>query len=116
MSQRRVLFTFNHAPVGSIWYNEGLRAAVGVISGVDEHTVDIAYVGDGVYFALKDADRTTSAKYLGTLAAVGARLRAERESLEARGLSEGDLADDIAVISRSELSELVAAADLTIDF
>ncbi len=116
MAQRNVLFTFNHAPVGSIWYNEGLRAAVGVISGVDEHTVDIVYLGDGVYFALKGADRTTSAKYLGTLSAVGSKLRAERESLAARGLSEADLADDIAVISRSELGELVAAADLTIDF
>lgn len=116
MAQRHILFTFNHAPHGSIWYNEGLRAAVGVTAGVDEHTVDVVYLGDGVYFALKDVDRANCAKYLGTLSAMGATLRAERESLEERGIAEGDLADDIQVIPRAELVDLIQSADLTVDF
>ncbi len=37
MSEKHVLFAFNHAPYGTIFYNEGLRAVVGVTSGIDEH-------------------------------------------------------------------------------
>jgi len=116
MGQRHVLITFNHAPYGSIYYTEGLRAAVGVTSGIDEHTVDVLYLGDGVFFALKDIDRSDSAKYLATLSALGVNLKAEKEALQARSISESDLADDVDVVSRDEALELVRRADLTIDF
>ncbi len=116
MGQKHVLITFNHAPYGTIYYTEGLRAAVGVTSGIDEHTVDVVYLGDGVYFALKGVDRKDTAKYLGTLAAAGYKLRAVEESLTARGISKADLADDIEVIPRSRLLELIGKADATMDF
>jgi sulfur relay (sulfurtransferase) DsrF/TusC family protein len=116
MGQRHVLITFSHAPFGSIFYTEGLRAAVGVTSGIDEHTVDILYMGDGVRFALKDVDRTDSARYLATLSSLGANLKAEREALQSRSISESDLADDVEIISRDQALELVRRADLTIDF
>jgi hypothetical protein len=44
MGQRHVLITLNHAPYGSIYYTEGLRAVVGITSGIDEHTVDVLYL------------------------------------------------------------------------
>lgn len=116
MGQRHVLITFNHAPYGSIYYTEGLRAAVGVGGGVDEHTVDVLYLGDGVYFALKEVDRTDSAKYLATLSALGVSLKVEQEALQARSISKSDLADDVEVIDREQALELVRRADLTIDF
>ncbi|MCL5962328.1 MAG: DsrE family protein [Chloroflexi bacterium] len=116
MAEKHVLFTINHAPYGSIWYNEGLRAVVGVTSGIDEHTVDVVYLGDGVYFALKGVERTDSAKYLGTLAKLDYSLKAERESLQARGISETEVAEDVKVISRSDVVSLLQKADATIDF
>ena len=116
MGQRHVLITFNREPYGSIFYTEGLRAAVGVTSGIDEHTVDVLYLGDGVYFALKDVDRSDSAKYLGTLSALGANLKAEKGALQERNISASALADDVEVISSDEALELVRKADLTIDF
>lgn len=116
MGQRHVLITFNRDPYGSIFYTEGLRAAVGVTSGIDEHTVDVLYLGDGVHFALKDVDRSDSAKYLATLSAQGVSLKAEKEALAARNISESDLADGVEVISRDEVLKLVRRADLTIDF
>jgi tRNA 2-thiouridine synthesizing protein C len=116
MGKRHVLVTFNHAPYGSIYYTEGLRAAVGVTSGVDEHTVDVLYLGEGVRFALRDVDRRDSARYLATLASFGAKLRVEREALAERGIEEGDLAEDVEVIDRRQALELVRRADLTIDF
>ena len=116
MAQKRILFTINHAPFGSIHYTEGLRAAVGATSGVDEHQVDVVYLGDGVYFALQKVDRKDSAKYIETLAQSGCRFKAERESLEARGIGREELASDIEVISRDAVRALVAQADFTADF
>lgn len=116
MAQKYVLVTFNHAPFGSIYYTEGLRATVGVKSGIDEHTVDVVYLGDGVLFALKGVSRADSSKYLATLAKTGYRLKAEEESLKARGISKEQLAEDVEVIPRQEVLALVNKADLTIDF
>lgn len=116
MAQKHVLFTINHAPYGSIWYTESLRAVVGVTSGIDEHTVDVVYLGDGAYFALKGVDRTDSAKYIGTLAGMDYRLSVEKESLAAKGIREDELAPDIQIISRGDVLALIGKADVTIDF
>lgn len=116
MAQKHVVVFFNRAPYGSIFYTEGLRAAVGVIAGLDEHTIVMVYLGDGAYFALKGVDRSDTAKYIGTLTAFGYRLKVERESLEARGISEDEVASDIEIIPRSEVLALVNKADVTIGF
>lgn len=116
MAQKHVLFTLNHAPYGSIWYTEGLRAVVGVTSGFEEHTVDVVYLGDGAYFALKNVERTDSARYLGTLAKLDYRLKVERESLAARGIAEQEVAEDIEIVPRTAVLELVKKADVTVDF
>ena len=116
MGQKHVLITFNRAPYGSIFYNEGLRAVVGVTSGIDEHTVDVLYLGDGAYFTLKGVDRQDSQKYLSTLAKAGYQLKVERDALEQRGIPESGLADDVQVISRQDAVDLVKSADVTIDF
>ena len=57
MAQRHIVFTINRPPVGSVYFAEGLRATVGATAGTDEHTVDVLYLGDGVYFTLKGVDR-----------------------------------------------------------
>jgi sulfur relay (sulfurtransferase) DsrF/TusC family protein len=116
MATKHVLFTFNHDPYGSIWYTEGLRAAVGVTSGIDEHTVDVVYLGDGVNFLRKGVDRTDSKKYIDTLSKLGYKLKAEKESLEAQGIGQGDLAAEVEVIPRSQVLSLLEKADVTIDF
>jgi sulfur relay (sulfurtransferase) DsrF/TusC family protein len=116
MAQKHVLVTFNRAPYGSIYYTEGLRAAVGVTSGIDEHTLDIVYLGDGVLYTLRDVDRSDTAKYLGTLSKQGYKLKVEKESLEARGIAPDQVAEDVEVIPRQKVLELINKADLTIDF
>lgn len=116
MAQKHVLITFNHAPYGTIYYTEGLRAVVGVTAGIDEHTVDVAYLGDGVYFTLKGVDRADTTRYLGSLSKSGDKLKAEAESLATRGIGKDELAEDVEVIPRSQVLELINKADLTISF
>lgn len=116
MAERNVVVTMHHAPYGTIFYTEGLRAAVGATAGIDEHQVTVVFLGDGVLYALKDVERTDSLHYLETLKAVGAALYVEAESIEARSIEEGALSDDVEIVPRSRVSELIRAADHTIDF
>lgn len=116
MAQRHIVFTINRPPVGSVHFAEGLRATVGATAGTDEHTVDVLYLGDGVYFALKGVDRIDTAKYIETLTAAGRKLKVEQESLDERGISRDSLAADVEVIGRAAALKLIAGADFTAAF
>jgi sulfur relay (sulfurtransferase) DsrF/TusC family protein len=116
MAQKKVVITFNQSPFGVIYYVEGLRASVGVTSGLDEHTINIIYLGNGARYALKNVDRSDALKYLETLSKLGYNLKVERESLEENGISENEVAPEFQVISRDEAAKLIAEADATIDF
>jgi sulfur relay (sulfurtransferase) DsrF/TusC family protein len=116
LAQRNVLVTINRPPYGSIYYTEGLRAAVGVTSGVDENKVTIAYLGDGVYFALKGVDRKDTDKYLATLKKQGAKLIVQKESLKERGIKEAEIDAGFEILPAKEIFTLLQAADFTMDF
>jgi sulfur relay (sulfurtransferase) DsrF/TusC family protein len=116
LAEKKVIVSFNHAPYGTIFYTEGLRAAVGVTAGLDEHSVNSVFLGDGVYFTLKDVNRDDSSKYLTTLSDMGSKLYAEEESLQERNISTDQVADDVEVVPRSRVLELFREADCNIDF
>lgn len=116
MAQKHVLVTINQPPYGSIYYTEGLRAAVGVTSGIDEHKVSVAYLGDGAFFALRGVDRKDTDRYLATLKKQGSRLIVEKESLRERGIKEKDVALEFEVLPRKDLAKLVQEADFVMDF
>jgi len=116
VAQKHVLVTISHAPHGSIWHTEGLRATVGLTSGIDEHTVDIVYLGDGVYSALQGVDLSDSTRYLSTIQKLGFAPHVERESLVERGLSEAEIGANLQVVPRSTVLDLIQKADVTIAF
>ena len=116
MAQKHVAVLFTRPPNGDVYYTEGLRAAVGLTCGIDEHTVDVIYIGDGVYFTLKGVDRTDSSRYIATLAKGGYQLKVEAESLSERGIKKEELAGDVEVISRSQVVVLLNKADHTASF
>ena len=116
MGQKKVIVTFNRHPFGTIHYVEGLRAAVGIFSGLDEHQIDVVYLGDGVYNILEGVDRNESIGYLATLDKYGFRLKVERESLDEREIDTSDVAEGIEVIPRADVFGLIKEADATVDF
>lgn len=116
MAQRKVLVTLNQAPYGNIFYTEGLRAAVGVTSGIDENIVTVAYIGDGVYFTLHGVDRKDTERYISTLQKQGSKMMVERESLKERRIKERDVATEFEILPRKELLAAIQAADFVMDF
>ncbi|HHT9120072.1 MAG TPA: DsrE family protein [Candidatus Hypogeohydataceae bacterium YC41] len=116
MVQRSVLITINRPPYGSIYYTEGLRAAVGVTSGIDENIVTVVYLGDGSYFTLKGVDRKDTDKYLSTLKKQGTRLIVQKESLQERGIKESEIETDFEILPTKEILDLMQRVDFTMDF
>lgn len=116
MATRKVLYHFNRPPFGTVFYTEGMRAAVGATAGIDEHEVSILFQGDGVYYCLKDADRAENQGYEGTLKKAGVNYFAVEEDLKARGVGKDELADDITVVPRAETWKLYDEADFNLDW
>lgn len=116
MATRKLLYQFNRPPYGTVFYTEGMRAAVGATAGIDEHEVILLFQADGIYYCLKDVDRSENLGYEGTLKKAGVQYYAVKEDLEARGISQDELADDVTVVSRADTWKFYQEADFNLDW
>lgn len=116
MAEKKVLINICRAPFGTVFYTEGLRAAVGVSAGIDENIPTILFQSDGVFYCLKDVDRTDALAYFESYKGMGTRLCVVKEDLDERGIREAELADDITVISKEKAFELFQENDFNMDF
>jgi sulfur relay (sulfurtransferase) DsrF/TusC family protein len=116
MATRKLLYHFNRPPFGTVFYTEGWRAAVGATAGIDEHEVTLLFQGDGVYYCLKDVDRAENLGYEGTLQNAGVKYYVVKEDLDACGISQDEVADDMTIISRADTWKLYEEAEFTLDW
>ena len=128
------MYVNRHAPHGTIYALEGLEAVL--IGAAFDQDVSMAFIGDGVFQLKKGQDTTDSdiKNYSPTYRALGDydvnQLYVERESLEERGLTIGDLMDltwedeeddwaekpSIRVVNRQELSDILETQDVILNF
>lgn len=116
MATRKLLYHFNRAPYGTVFYTEGWRAAVGATAGIDEHQVTILLQSDGVYYCLKGADRAENMGYQGTLQKAGVKYYVVKEDLDGRDIAMSEVADDMIVVPRAETGKLYQEADFNLDW
>jgi len=116
MGEKKVLINICRAPFGTVFYTEGLRAAVGVSAGIDENIPTVLFQSDGVYYCLKNVDRTDALAYFQSYKDMGTLVCVVKEDLDERGISEAELADDISVISKEKAFELFQENDFNMDF
>lgn len=116
MAEKKVLINFCRAPFGTVFYTEGLRAAVGVCAGIDDNIPTVLFQSDGVFYCLKDADRSDALIYFESLKEMETKLYSVKEDLDERGISEDELAPDITVIPRERAFELFQENDFNMDF
>ncbi len=116
MATKKLLYHFNRAPYGTVFYTEGWRAAVGAMAGIDEHEVTLLLQSDGVYYGLKGADRAENQGYEMTMKKSGTKFYVVQEDLETRGISQDELAEDMMVIPRADTFKLYEDADFNLDW
>lgn len=131
---KKFMFVNRKAPYGTIYALEALEVVL--ISAAFEQEVSLAFIDDGVY-QLAKGQKTTGIgmkNFSPTFRALGdyevKKLYVEKEALDERGLKAEDLMeityededDDFAekpairIVSRSEMSDLMAQQDVLLNF
>src|SRR5512139_119974 len=119
-AQKKFMFVNRKAPYGTIYALEGLEVVL--ISAAFDQDVSLAFVDDGVFQLVKGqkTDGVEMKNFSPTYRALEGydieKLYVERESMEARGLTEDDLLVDVQVMSAAEMGDMMAQQDVVISF
>jgi tRNA 2-thiouridine synthesizing protein C len=117
---KKFMFLNRKAPYGSIYALESLEVVL--ITATFDQDVSLVFMDDGVYELLKGQDtaaigiKNHSKTYRALDGYDVEKLYVERESLQARGLSQDDLLVDVKLLSSAELGALMAEQDVVLSF
>jgi len=117
---KKFMFVNRKPPYGTIYALESLEVVL--IAATFDQDVSLAFFDDGVYELIKGQDtkatgiKNHSKTYRALEGYDVEKLYVERESLEARGLAEGDLMVDVQVLGSAEMAELMASQDVILSF
>jgi len=117
---KKFMFVNRKAPYGTIYALEGLEVVL--ISAAFDQDVSLAFVDDGVYQLMKGQHtkaidvKNFSPTYRALEGYDIEKLFVERESMEARGLSEENLIVPVEVLSREDMGKLMEEQDVVISF
>lgn len=117
---KKFMFVNRKAPYGTVYALEGLEVVL--ISAAFDQDVSLAFVDDGVFQLVKGqkTDGVEMKNFSPTYRALEGydieKLYVERESMEARGLSEDDLLVDVQIMSAAEMGDMMAQQDVVISF
>jgi tRNA 2-thiouridine synthesizing protein C len=120
MTTKKFMFVNRKAPYGSIYALESLEVVL--ITAAFDQDVSLAFVDDGV-FQLKKGMQTKAIEtknFSPTYRALDGydieKLYVEKESMDARGLTEDDLLVDVTVLSSAEMGKLMEEQDVVLSF
>jgi tRNA 2-thiouridine synthesizing protein C len=117
---KKFMFVNRKAPHGTIYALEALEVVL--ITAAFDQDVSLVFADDGVY-QLKKTQQTKGIEtknFSPTYRALEGydieKLYVEKESLDARGLTEDDLLVDVTVLSSAEMGALMAQQDVVLSF
>lgn len=116
---KKFMFVNRRAPYGTIYALEGLEVVL--ISAAFDQDVSMAFLDDGVYELMKGQQtkgvemKNFSPTYRALEGYDIEKLYVERESLDARGLTEDNLVVPVEVLSAAQLGELMEQQDVLIN-
>jgi tRNA 2-thiouridine synthesizing protein C len=117
---KKFMYLNRRAPYGTVYALEGLEVVL--IGAAFEQDVSMVFVDDGVYQLKKGQDtgdtgmKNFSPAYRALEMYDVEKLYAEKESLQARGLTQDDLLVPVEVLSTAELSELMEQQDVILNY
>jgi tRNA 2-thiouridine synthesizing protein C len=117
---KKFMFVNRKAPYGTVYALESLEVVL--IAATFDQDVSLVFLDDGVYELVKGQNTKASGikNYSPTYRALEGydveKLYVERESLQARGLSEADLLVPVEVLSSAQMAELMQQQDVVLSF
>jgi tRNA 2-thiouridine synthesizing protein C len=117
---KKFMFVNRKAPHGTVYALESLEVVL--ITAAFDQDVSLAFVDDGVY-QLKKQQLTKGIEtknFSPTYRALDGydieKLYVERESMQARGLTEDDMLVDVTVLPAAEMAALMREQDVVLSF
>jgi tRNA 2-thiouridine synthesizing protein C len=117
---KKFMFVNRKAPYGTIHALESLEVVL--IAATFDQDVSLAFLDDGVYELVKGQNtkaigmKNFSPTYRALDGYDVEKLFVERESMEARGLTESDLLVPVEVLSSAQMADLMAEQDVVLSF
>src|SRR3989338_838903 len=117
---KKFMLVNRKAPYGTIYALESLEVVL--ITAAFEQDVSLAFIDDGVYEIVKGQDTkgTEMKNFSPTYRALEGydidKLYVEKESMEARGLTEKDFVVPVQVLTAGEMADLMESQDVVLSF
>ena len=117
---KKFMFLNRKAPYGTVYALESLEVVL--ITATFDQDVSVVFMDDGVFELAKGQNtkaiemKNFSSTYRALDGYDVEKLYVERESMEARGLTEADLVVPVKVLSSVEMGQLMAAQDVVLSF
>jgi tRNA 2-thiouridine synthesizing protein C len=115
---KKFMFVNRKAPYGTVYALEALETVL--ITAAFDQDVSLVFLDDGVY-QLKKGQQTKGIEtknFSPTYRALDGydieKLYVEKESMDARGLTEDDLLVDVTVLSKDEMGKLMEEMDVVL--
>ena len=117
---KKFMYVNRRAPHGSIYAQESLEVVL--VGAAFEQDVSVVFLDDGVYQIRKDQDTSAigTKNFSKTFRALEMydveKLYVEKESMQARGMTEDDLNVPVEVKSSEEIGRLMEEQDVVLSF
>ncbi|HEY8710273.1 MAG TPA: sulfurtransferase complex subunit TusC, partial [Burkholderiaceae bacterium] len=117
---KKFMFVNRRAPHGTVYSLESLEVVL--ITATFDQDVSLVFLDDGVYELVKGQNtkgigvKNFSPSYRALEGYDVEKLYVERESLEARGLTEADLLVPVEVLGSAQMGALMATQDVVLSF
>jgi tRNA 2-thiouridine synthesizing protein C len=117
---KKFLYVNRKAPYGTIYALESLEVVL--IAAAFDQDVSLAFLDDGVYQIVKGQHtknldvKNFSPTYRALEGYDIEKLYVEKESMEARGLTEDDFLVEVKVLTKAEMTDLMTGQDVVLSF
>jgi len=117
---KKFMYVNRKAPYGTVYALEGLEVVL--ITAAFDQDVSMVFVDDGVFQIKKDQEtsgvnmKNFSPTYRALEGYEVEKVYAEKESLEARGMTEEDLVIPVEILNSDEIAELMGSQDVIVSF
>ena len=117
---KKFMYVNRRAPHGTIYAQESLEVVL--VSAAFEQDVSVVFLDDGVYQIRKDQDTSAigTKNFTKTFRALEMydveKLYVEKESMQARGMTEDDLNVPVEVKTSEEIGRLMEEQDVVLSF
>ena len=117
---KKFMYVNRKAPYGTVYALEGLEVVL--ITAAFDQDVSMVFVDDGVFQIKKDQEtsganmKNFSPTYRALEGYEVEKVYAEKESLDARGITQEDLVIPVEILNSSEIADLMDIQDVIVSF